>query len=113
MERRIEFSGMQNPVLIIAFRYASYRFSPKHATSPVDAISTPNIKSAPASRENENWGTFTPTFPQPDNTSTGSTFSPTITRVAIATKSWSNVFETNGKDRETRTLHSITFRSLS
>lgn len=66
----------------------------------------------PASRENENCGTFTPTFPHPARTSTGSTFSPTITRVAIATKSKSSVLETNGNERDTLTLHSITFSSL-
>ena len=36
-----------------------------------------------------------------------------ITRVAIATKSWFIVLETNGKDRDTRRLHSITLSSLS
>lgn len=67
----------------------------------------------PASRENENCGTLTPTFPHPLRTSTGSTFSPIITRVAMATKSKSSVLETNGNERDTRTLHSITFSSLS
>lgn len=78
---------MLNPVLIKAFKYASNLLSPKHATSPVEAISTPSMKSAPANLEKENCGTLTPTFPQPENTSTGCTNSPTITLVAIATKS--------------------------
>jgi hypothetical protein len=37
------------------------RSSPKQPTSPVEAISTPSIGSAPARRENENIGAFTPT----------------------------------------------------
>lgn len=40
---------------------------------------------------------------------TGSTFSPMMTRVAKATRSTPSVLETKGKERETRTLHSITF----
>jgi hypothetical protein len=35
--------------------------SPKQPTSPVEAISTPSIGSAPTRRENENIGAFTPT----------------------------------------------------
>ncbi len=57
--------------------------------------------------------TFTPTLPFPASTSIGSGCSPTITWVAMATKSWSSVLEMNGKDLDTRTLHSITFSWLS
>lgn len=40
---------------------------------------------------------------------TGSTSSPMMTRVAKATRSTPSVLETKGKERETRTLHSMTF----
>ena len=53
------FRGRVNPVLIMAFKYASKWLSPKHATSPVLAISTLSFTSAPSKRENENWGTCT------------------------------------------------------
>ena len=55
---KMAFFGRRNPVLNIAFRYASCRLSPKHATSPVLAISTPSVTSAPDRRENENTGTY-------------------------------------------------------
>lgn len=57
--------------------------------------------------------TLTPTRPQPYNTLIGSTTSPIITLVAVAMKSWSKVLETNGRDLETLTLHSMTFSWLS
>ena len=43
----------------------------------------------------------------------GSTGSPMMILVAMATMSWSSVLLTNGKERDTRRLHSITFSSLS
>ena len=58
IERSIHSLGILNPVLSKPLRYASYLFSPKQATSPVLAISTPSMASAPAKRENENWGTL-------------------------------------------------------
>ena len=51
-------SGSLKRVDIIAFKYASYMSSPKHATSPVEDISTPSVGSAPCSRVNENCGTL-------------------------------------------------------
>lgn len=54
MESRIPFSGIWKPVLIMPFKYASYRLSPKQATSPVEAISTPNMTSAPETSQNRN-----------------------------------------------------------
>ena len=44
---------------------------------------------------------------------TGSQGSPRRTLVARATKSTPSVLETKGKDRDTRTLHSITFKLFS
>ena len=44
---------------------------------------------------------------------TGSQGRPRITLVARATKSTSRVLETKGKERDTRTLHSITWRLFS
>lgn len=58
MVSRMFFLGILKPVLSMAFRYASQRFSPKQATSPVLVISTPSTTSAPARREKENWGTW-------------------------------------------------------
>ena len=55
---RMFFLGTLNPVLSCALRYASYRVSPKHATSPVLDISTPSKTSAPCRRENEKTGTW-------------------------------------------------------
>lgn len=60
MVSRMFFLGILKPVLSMAFRYASQRFSPKQATSPVLVISTPSTTSAPARREKENWGTWGP-----------------------------------------------------
>lgn len=40
---------------------------------------------------------------------TGSTFSPMMILVASATRSTPSVLDTKGKERETRTLHSMTF----
>lgn len=61
MERRTFFLGIVIPVERSALRYASYLSLPKQATSPVEAISTPRIGSAPARRPKENWGTLMPT----------------------------------------------------
>lgn len=57
--------------------------------------------------------TLTPTLPHPEYSSTGSTDTPHINLVAVATKSWSRVLDTKGNERDTRRLHSITFTSLS
>lgn len=57
--------------------------------------------------------TLTPTLPHPEYSSTGSTDTPHINLVAVATKSWSRVLDTKGNERDTRRLHSITLTSLS
>ena len=57
IESKMQSLGILNPVLSMPLRYASYLSSPKHATSPVLAISTPNMASAPERREKENCGT--------------------------------------------------------
>jgi hypothetical protein len=46
IESRMFFFGSVKAVARSALRYASYLSLPKHATSPVEAISTPRIGSA-------------------------------------------------------------------
>lgn len=53
--------------------------------------------------------TFTPTMPFPFIKPICSTSSPMMASVAMATRSTPRVLDTNGKERETRTLHSMTF----
>src|SRR5271168_4340183 len=114
MERRILRLGSLNPVEINALMYASYLSIPKQATSPVDAISTPRTGSAPDSREKLNCGTLTPTQLVGNSVGGYSTNgTPMIAFVAISIKSTPITFETNGNDRDARTLHSITLMSLS
>ena len=55
------FFGILKFVDTMAFKNASCTSAPKHATSPVDAISTPRMGSAPPSRVKENIGALTPT----------------------------------------------------
>ena len=54
-------TGSLRPTEIIDLRNASSKSEPMQATSPVEAISTPRIGSAPSSRVNENCGALTPT----------------------------------------------------
>ena len=49
---------MFSPTAICPFKNASSMVSPKHATSPVDPISTCKIGSAPVRRAKENCATF-------------------------------------------------------
>lgn len=56
-----------------------------------------------------NWHTFTPTMPFPFMKPMCSTSSPMMASVAMATRSTPRVLDTNGNERETRTLHSMTF----
>ena len=46
IERRMFFFGSWRPVEMSALRYASYLSCPKHATSPVDAISIETAQSS-------------------------------------------------------------------
>ena len=55
------FFGILKFVDTMAFKNASWTSAPKHATSPVDAISTPKMGSAPPNRVKENIGALTPT----------------------------------------------------
>lgn len=64
IEIKMFFVGNLNPADIIAFKNASYCVLPKHATSPVDAISTPRRGSDPLNRKNENVGTLQATYSQ-------------------------------------------------
>ncbi len=50
----IFFLGTVYPTESIDFKSASSKVSPKHPTSPVEAISTPKIGSASCKREKEN-----------------------------------------------------------
>ena len=85
---------------------ASWKVSPKHATSPVDTISTPVIGSALSSRVNENCGAFTPKpvdFPSP-----GLIVPPIIAMAARSIRFVPIIFETNGILLDALRLHSIT-----
>ena len=53
--------GSRKPTEISALRKASSKSQPRQATSPVEAISTPRVGSAPSSRVKENCGALTPT----------------------------------------------------
>ena len=104
--------GMEKPVASIAFRYAEYISTPKHATSPVECMSTPCVGSAPGRRLNENCDTFMPTYGI-GSSSIGSTGCPMATLVASPIMSTFQVFDEKGNERDTRRLHSITFRVSS
>ena len=113
MVTRMPFLGKRKLDASIALRNASCTVSPKHATSPVDAISTPVTGSAPRSRVKENMGALMPTYlvgrSGPYNAGSRSldTSNPSITLVAAATKSAPTVLDTNGKERLARRLHSM------
>mmetsp|Transcript_31242 Transcript_31242/g.45696 ORF Transcript_31242/g.45696 Transcript_31242/m.45696 type:complete len:210 (+) Transcript_31242:732-1361(+) len=87
----------------------------KHATSPVEDISTPSEGSAPGRRLNENCGTFTPTngsFCCLSHCSTAEGgLALIIALVARLVKSMSSTLEEKGIEREARTLVSITLSS--
>ncbi len=95
------------------FRYAFSTFSPKHATSPVESISTPKETSAPFSLENENTGTLTPT--QLVFMVSGILIVKLLSKIWVAI--WIRlkfiVLETKGKVLDTLKLHSMTFSLLS
>src|SRR5210317_1169649 len=112
------FLGIEKPVERRDFKNASSLLAPKHATSPVEAISTPRTGSDPRRRVKENMGAFTPTklLGRPLVSRLGKFISdvsyPTIAFVAASIKSTPIVLETNGKEREARTLHSIHMTSV-
>ena len=98
-------------------RKASCTLAPKHATSPVLAISTPSSGSAPRRRVKENMGALTPTKPAGrGGPSSAGRLSPAVpwpimTRVAASIKSAPTVLLTKGKEREARRLASISSTS--
>mmetsp|Transcript_33340 Transcript_33340/g.68042 ORF Transcript_33340/g.68042 Transcript_33340/m.68042 type:complete len:321 (-) Transcript_33340:3246-4208(-) len=115
---RMFFLGSLKLVERRDLRKASSLEAPKHATSPVLAISTPRTGSEPRRRVKENMGALTPT-----NRVGPSLFSrvgrfmwevscPIMPRVAASMKSTPMVLETKGKDREARTLHSMHMTSV-
>src|SRR3989338_9926826 len=102
----LSFSGIVIPVDKIDLRNASSTEYPKHATSPVDAISTPTTGSAPFSLEKENCAAFTPTNSKSNiDLSILSVVYPKMAFVASSMKLTLNVFEQNGKLRDARRLH--------
>merc|ERR1719401_30146 len=114
MHKRTFLAGSLKPAEIIAFRKASYCVTPKHATSPVDCISTPSLGSEFFKRPKEKTETLEATYSMSIGwIVTGLTAIPHITRVAISMKLVLYVFEMNGMDREARRLHSMTLTSLS
>src|ERR1041385_7373438 len=111
-ESRIDRIGNRKPTEINAFRNASSKLSPRQPTSPVEAISTPRVGSAPERRVKENWGAFTPTYSSSKKDRnpflTGSLIK---TLVATSTKLTLHTFDTNGKLLDARRLHSMTCTS--
>src|SRR5215467_7354868 len=107
--------GKWYPVASMAFANASSTSRPKQPTSPVEAISTPERGSVPLIRLNENWGTLTATYGSASML--GAVLQEAgicnMRRVASRMKLMPRVFEMNGKLREARRLHSITFTSWS
>ena len=82
-------------------------------TSPVEDMSTLNTGSALCSRENENWDDFTPIQSMSNSLLPGFWYgAPSMMRVAVSMKFRLSTFDTNGKLREARRLHSMTFTSL-
>mmetsp|Transcript_57718 Transcript_57718/g.132522 ORF Transcript_57718/g.132522 Transcript_57718/m.132522 type:complete len:224 (-) Transcript_57718:3598-4269(-) len=109
-ETRMLFAGSFMPVESSPLRKASCRVGPKHATSPVEAISTPSEGSAPLRRWKENMGTLTPTYgsPKVGVCTAGSCSVPIIARVAVWIKLTPVTLDEKGHDREARRLHSMT-----
>merc|ERR1719476_561064 len=108
------FVGNLNPAAIILFKKASYWFTPKHATSPVDCISTPSRGSEFFNRPKEKTGTLAAMHSMSIGWMvTGLTGKPSITFVASSMKFTLYVFEMKGNDLEARRLHSMTMTSFS
>ena len=104
---------MLYPTAIIEVKRASLKSSPIHPTSPVDAISTPNTGSAFCNRAKENCEALTPMQSTSKADLSGCEYgASSIMRVAVSIKLRFNTLETNGKLRDARKLHSITFTSL-
>ena len=111
-DKRIERIGNLKPTAIKALRNASSKLSPRQPTSPVEAISTPSVGSAPERRMKENCGALTPTYSR--SRKERKPFfagSPIRTSVAVSMKLTLHTFETKGKLRDARKLHSITCTS--
>mmetsp|Transcript_2994 Transcript_2994/g.6274 ORF Transcript_2994/g.6274 Transcript_2994/m.6274 type:complete len:208 (-) Transcript_2994:1868-2491(-) len=107
--------GSFMPVESSPLRKESCFVGPKHATSPVDAISTPRAGSAPLSRWKENMGTLIPTkdSEKVGNSTSSSCSSPIIARVAVSMKLTPVTLEEKGHEREARRLHSMTLMAPS
>ena len=103
--------GILRPAAISALLIASARVSPKHATSPVERISTPTVGSAPSICMNENCGALTANCLGSGTSPIPSSFPPRITEAASLIRFAPVALETNGSDLEARRLHSITSTS--
>ena len=76
--------------------------------SVIEVVLLGKPKLCNAIREKENIGTFTPTKSRPKLSLLVSCLTPSIRFVASAAKFWPMTFETNGKLRDARKLHSMT-----
>ncbi len=109
VESRTVLIGNLNPTEIRAFKKASSKSSPRQPTSPVEAISTPKVGSAPCNLVNEKCGALTPTWSRScHGRVTLATGTSRIAFVASSMKFTLQIFETNGKLREARRLASMT-----
>mmetsp|Transcript_6234 Transcript_6234/g.17390 ORF Transcript_6234/g.17390 Transcript_6234/m.17390 type:complete len:217 (-) Transcript_6234:612-1262(-) len=109
----LSLGGNLRPADMTESRYASCMSWPKHATSPVDAISTPSVGSAPCRRLKLNRLLLTQQKSRSRSLMlAGCTGRPTIARVASSIKLVWNVLLTNGNERDARRLHSITLTSF-
>ena len=105
--------GMVLPTATIAARSASSKSSPIQPTSPVELMSTPSTGSAFDKRPNENCEALTPIQSMSNSVLLGGVNgASSMMRVAVSIKFCRSTLLTNGKLREARRLHSITFKSL-
>ena len=91
---------------------ASSNVSPIHPTSPVELMSTPRTGSAFCRRLNENCDALTPmrSMSKTDFSAFWNGAS-SMMRVAVSMRLRFNTLLTNGKERDARRLHSMTFTS--
>ena len=104
--------GIFRPAAISALLIASARVFPKHATSPVERISTPTVGSAPSICMNENCGAFTANCLGSGTSLIPSSFPPRITvRRELDQVRARRLGDERAATCEARRLHSITSTS--
>ena len=112
-DTKMFFLGILLPTAIMAESKASLKSSPIQPTSPVELMSTPNTGSALCKRANENWEALIPIQSISNALLSGFVYgASSMIRVAVSIKLRFNTLDTNGKLREARKLHSITFTKL-